>query len=107
MSDHQTVKPLLGEIGVGPALMVRSPAAASLPLAVAQNAAQAHSDPTVQRTEGRLHAVFEIAKPAYQRAVDIGDDAPQRCAGRASGFLADCVLELVLAFLPRPMFRAT
>src|SRR5260221_14177231 len=105
MSHHQTVKPLLGEVCVCPCVMVNAPATPSFPLAAAKDAAQAHPRPLVQRAEGRLQAVLEITKPADQRAVDIKNDAPQRFAGRTSGFLADRVLELVQALLSRPVFQ--
>ena len=54
MGRSQGEQPLLRKVGVGPALMVRSasPTLASVP--VAQDAAQAHAHPTVQRGKGNL-----------------------------------------------------
>src|SRR5262249_6210043 len=74
MGRFQAIQPLVGKERVRPALMVRSPAAASLPLPFAKDAPQATPYPFIQRGERRFVAVFEILKPASQRRIQRRDD---------------------------------
>ena len=64
-------------------------------------AASASSRPASRK--GRAMAVFEVLKPAPQRAVDVFDDHLQALAVGASRLGPNRVLELLQALLPRPL----
>jgi len=82
--------------------MIRS-ASPTLPaLPVAQDAAQAHAHPAVQRGEGEFMAVFKIAKPALQGSVQIDDGGGQALPLRAPGLDSNRVAQFPLTFSTRP-----
>src|SRR5436309_13545328 len=81
---RQRVQPLLDQERIRPALMVAPTPSPGLPLALAQDTPQPHPHPGVQRSEGAAMTMFEILKPAPQRAIDVLDDHPQTMALGAS-----------------------
>src|SRR2546426_197349 len=71
--------------------------------ALAQDTPQPHPDPGVERSEGASMTMFEILKPAPQRAIDVGDDLLQAMALSASRLGPHRVFELPETLLPRPL----
>src|SRR5579871_4165222 len=101
MGGCQAEQPMLGKVGVGPAVVVFSTPPAFESVSFAQNAAQAHSDPSVKVCERVFATVLEVREPAHERLVQIGDDNSQTCSIRPFRFLPHGVLQLLQAFLPR------
>src|SRR3989304_5983265 len=77
MGRCQVEQPLLGKVGIRPAVMVRSSSSSTASLSFAEDTPQTHTDPAVECGEGAAVAVLEVFKPATQRAVDIGHDHAQ------------------------------
>ena len=90
----QGEQPGVGEEGVGPALMVgqAAPEAGMLGL-LAQDRAQSSSHEPVERREGVWVGVLEVAEPAAQHRVEIGDDPREALPLRPSRLGPDAVLE--------------
>src|SRR5439155_16833180 len=88
---------------IRPALMVAPTPSPGLPLALAQDTPQPHPHPGVQRSEGAAMTMFEILKPAPQRAIDVLDDHPQTMALGASRLGTNRVFKLPETLLPRPL----
>ena len=82
-------------------MMVEAVAASSAADSFAEDAAQAHAHPAVQVGERRAPTVFEVFKPAAQRAVHVRDDRLQALAVGPFCLPANGVLELRQALLPR------
>src|SRR6516162_5036680 len=79
----QAEKPMFGKEGIGPPDIVEGARDARPAMLFAQDIAQPPSDPPVERCECRAMAMFEVFKPAAQRAVEVLDDLGQavsRCA---------------------------
>jgi hypothetical protein len=93
---------MLDKEGIRPALMVASPPAPLLPLALAQDTSQPHPHPGVQRSEGVSMALLELLKPAPQRAIDVGDDHLQALALGTPRLGPNRVFELPETLLARP-----
>src|ERR1700754_181551 len=106
MGSPQAEKPLVGEEGVRPAVMVRPSAATLLPLPSAKQTAKTHPDPTVEAPKRPLVGVLEVFKPAAKRGVQLRDDLREAFAGGPFGLRSDRVLELGQALRPRTA-RAT
>src|SRR5258708_23709621 len=101
MDRCQAIKSLVGEEGVGPALMVGSPTAPTQAVAFTEEAAKPHPYPPVQIRERRFVAVFEVFKPASERRRERHDRPGEAVAGFPWCLRADRVLELVQALGPR------
>ena len=70
--------------------------------ALAQNAAQPHSEPTVEVWERPFMTMFEVFKPAFQGSIDPADDLLQALPVGATGQLPQTVLEFLEALFARP-----
>jgi hypothetical protein len=101
MGRCQVEQPLLGKVGIRPALMVRTPSFPTAASSLAEYTPQAHAYPAVEVRKSRAVAVLKILKPAPQRTVDIGNDHVQAAACRASCFRPYRVLELCQALSAR------
>ena len=101
MGGDQAVQPLFSKEGIRPAMMVRAarPAAAVLPSA--EDVPQTPAQPAVQIAEGRGMAMFEVFKPASQRAVDVVDDLAQAVPVVTVGLGSDGRFEFRQALPPR------
>ena len=77
MGGNQTVQPLFGEEGVGPAVEVPPLGHAPTFAPFAEDRPQPLADPPVQRGEHERPAVLEVREPAPKDAIDVGDDAAQ------------------------------
>ena len=97
----QVEQPLLSKVVIRPAVMVRSPSATAAAVPFAKNTPQTHAYPAVEFRVCRAVGVFEILKPASQRAVDIGYDHGQAAAVRSSCLRPNRVLELLQTLLTR------
>src|SRR5919198_5515710 len=95
-------QPLRRKVSIGPALMVCSSSPSAQLETFAENTAQPHSHPFVLRLERGLVAMFEIFKPASQRAVHILNSNLQGAPVRAPGFPANGVPQLLNALGARP-----
>ena len=89
----QGEQPVLGKAGVRPALMGRRATSSATTRTFAQNTAQTHPYPAVERREDPAMAMLELLKPAPQCAVDIGDDHVQAVAVGAPRFAADLCIQ--------------
>src|SRR5258707_850721 len=72
----------------------------------AQQASQPAAYPSIHAGEDRFIAVFEVAKPATQREVDICDDDRQRPSVGSPRLDPDCFPQLLHAFVTRPATAA-
>ena len=100
MGCFQAVKPVFGEEGVGPALMVGASTTAFLSHPLAEKAPQSHANPAVEPLERPLMAVLEVCKPATKRRVERGDDREKAVAGATRRLATNRVLELLKALRP-------
>jgi hypothetical protein len=101
MGLFQAEKSLVGEEGIGPALMVRSTTSALLLHPLAEETPQTHAYPAVESLERPLVAVLEVFKPAAKRRIESRDDHEETAAGSTRGLLPDRLLELVQALRSR------
>src|SRR5207247_3604234 len=99
----QRVESLLGKESIGPAAMVALTLTPRFPSALAQDTPQPHPHPGVERSEGASMTMFEILKPAPQRAIGVGNDLLQAMALSASRLGPNRVFELPETLLPRPL----
>src|SRR5688500_3280078 len=106
MGLRQTEEPLLGEVGVGPALVIQPPTSASAFAAFPQDAAQAASDPAIEGEKLPPPMVLEVLEPATQRPVQRPEDLAQRVPICPLRLGANRGLELGGALLPGPVSRA-
>src|SRR3954469_15803922 len=97
MGSFQAVKPLVGEEGVGPALMVVTSATAGQLHPLAEDAPQTHAYPAVDPLKRPLVAVLEIFKPAPQGGIERPDDHEKALSGVPRGLRPDRFFELVQA----------
>ncbi len=97
---------MVGKESIGPALMICATASALTAPTFAEYAAQAHAYPAVERAKGGFMAMFEVAKPASQRPIHIGDDLRKAQSVGALGEVPEPVFELTQAFLTRPTIAA-
>src|SRR5271157_3009886 len=105
MGRHQREQPALRKVGFGPALMIRSASRSLSAPPAAQDAAQSHAHPTVQRGERGLMAVLKIPKPAPQGLIQIDEGGRQALPVRAPGLGSNCVSKFSLT-LPAWPFAA-
>ena len=88
-------EPVLGKVGVWPAIVVSSPASSASFGSFAQDAPETHSDPGVDAVEGVSVAVFEVSKPTDEGSIDVLDDPVETVPVGASGFDTDRVFEFL------------
>ena len=98
MGRLQAEKPLVGEEGVGPTLMVRAASVSLQAEASTEDAAQPHPYPSVQSGKRPLAAVLKVPKPAPKDRIELCDGQEQTLAGGPFRRRSDRVLELVQAF---------
>src|SRR6266853_6432240 len=103
MGCGQVKEPLRIEERVGPALMVAPASAPGSMVSFAENAAQPHAKPLVERDKGAAWAVLKICQPPPQRAIDVLDDDGQCLPIGTAGFGAQRVFELVHTLRSRPV----
>src|SRR5204862_2067857 len=101
MSSAQAVKPLVGEEGILPTLVVRPTTATSSARSLAQDAAQTPAYPTVQVREDVPMTMTKESKPSLQRRAQRPDDTRQAVPVGTDRLGPDRVLELGQTFLPR------
>src|SRR5437667_12205718 len=97
----QAGKTQVGEVPVGPTLMVRATAAAAPTRALTQNTAQPTAKPAIQGREHVPVTMAKISKPSLQRPVQRPDDPRQAVPVGATRLRSEGVFELVQALLPR------
>ena len=95
MGRLQVEKPLVGEEGVGPTVMVGSTAVSLQAETSTEDASHPHPYPSVQSGKRPLAAVFEVFKPAAERRRERRDDLGEAVAGGPFRLCPDRVLELV------------
>src|SRR5260370_39162054 len=66
---------------------------------LAQERAQPSADELVEHDKGAGMCVLNVAEPATQRPIEVGDDAREAVAARASRLHSDAVLETGHALL--------
>src|SRR5437764_12064572 len=88
--------------GIGPALMVATAPSTSATGTFAQDAAQTHAEPLVDYFKCRPTAVFEVAEPAAQGAVDVLDGALKAYSAGAASLLTKGSFQLLQALLAWP-----
>jgi hypothetical protein len=93
---------MLGKESIRPAMMIQTTAATSPTTVVAQDAAQAHSNPAIQHDEGHAATVLKVLKPSFQRPIHVRDDDRQAIAVGPLRFLADRVSEFPKTLSTRP-----
>src|ERR1700723_2795235 len=86
--------------------MIRSATPTFAAFAFSQDAAQPHSHPAVDWPEGRLVAMFEIAKPASQNVVQLRDNHRHARSACPRRLFPDSLFKLVQALLPWPSHPA-
>src|SRR5688572_12296212 len=99
-------QPLRCKESIRPQLIVTFPSTTTAVSTFAQDAAQTHPEPLVQRRKRRVVAMFEIPKPASRDQIDARDDYLQASPVVALGKHAQLVLEFLQALAARP-FIAT
>src|SRR5262245_9548286 len=93
-------QPGLGEEGVGPALVIGWTESKARPLfLLAQEGAQPSANELVQHDKGAGMGMFEVAEPAAQHRVEVGDDAREVDPARSSRPHPDVILEAIEALL--------
>jgi hypothetical protein len=102
MGRLQIKQPMRVKVGIPPALMVGTSAPTSPAFAAAQDAAQPHSDPAIQRRERPAIAVLEVFKPAPQGPVHSLDDSREALAVVAPGGSTYRLFQFPKALLARP-----
>ena len=103
MGCGQVKEPLRCKECVRPTLMVAPTSAPAAMVAFAQNAAQTHPEPSVERNKGTTRAMLKVDQPAPQRPIDVLDDDRHRFPLVASGFGPQRVLEFLHTLRTRPM----
>src|SRR6266550_811503 len=102
MGDCQREQAMLDKESVWPAMMIQPAAAPTSTVTNTENAAQAHTDPTIQDHESKTTAVLEVLKPSFHGPIDLQDDDRQAIAVRPFGFLANGILKLLETLSSRP-----
>ena len=74
--------------------MIPTATPAATRMTLTQDTAQTHADPPIQSRKGVPVAVFEIFKPAYERAIQVHNDRRQTLPVTTPGFGPNAVLEL-------------
>src|SRR5512140_1287221 len=99
----QTKQPLRREPSVGPpsAVLFAQPVAGSL-LPFAQHRPQATSQPAVRTAQARGMTLPEVAVPASQDRVDLGDDLAQAPPVGAPRQRSQFIVQFLKALLARP-----
>ena len=72
----------------------------------AQDASQPASNESIFHAECRPVAVFEVFKPAPERAIHVSDDLGHALPGGSLGLRPDRVPEFLAAFAARPVFTS-
>jgi hypothetical protein len=96
MGRNQGEQPALGKESTRPKLMIPASPATFPPSALAEDAAQPHSHPLIERRERRVVAVLEVCKPAPQGSVHGEDDRLQALPVATTGLRSEGVLELLI-----------
>src|SRR5205809_510790 len=99
----QAKEPLLRKEGIGPALMVTTATSTPATMTPAQDTAQAHAEPGIERGKAVTRAALEVRKPPAQRAIHVHDDDRECLPVVARGFGPQGVLELLDALRARPV----
>ena len=102
MGCNKREQPLLSKEGISPALMVSPSTPTSTAKTFPEYAAQAHAYPGVERSKGRVMAVFEVLKPAFKGPIDIRDNREETMATGTSGLCSDRIFEFLFALTPGP-----
>src|SRR5205823_13067478 len=100
MGSFQAEKSMVGEEGVGPALMVCPTTPACLLHPLAEETPQTHAYPAVESLERPLVAVLEVFKPAAKRRGEREDDPGETVTGATRSLGPDRLFELVQALRP-------
>ncbi len=74
MGCGKEVQPVLGKVGIWPALMVSPPTPSLAAATLAEDAAQAHAGPAIQAHVSGTGAMLEIAKPTAEGLIDVQDN---------------------------------
>ena len=77
MGGLQAEQPVLGEVGVGPTLLVRTTTAAISSLSVTKDAPQPHANPAVQAAIDLGRAMTKVSEPAAKRGRERRHDERQ------------------------------
>src|SRR5262245_9462872 len=93
------------KVSVWPSLMIETSSASASTLSVAQDASESRPNPSIYRLEDVPVTMFEIFKPAFQIAVQHGDDHSQAVPVGAFGRTSDGFFEFHQA-LPARLFPA-
>src|SRR5437870_3882403 len=101
MGHLQTKQPLVGEVSIGPPLMVRATASTLATRAFPEDAPQTTAYPTVQVRVDVPKAMSEVPKPSVQRRIQPPDDRHQTVPVGAVRFRTNRLFDLVQALLPR------
>src|SRR5258707_15042016 len=101
MGHLQTKQPVVGEVSVGPPLMVRATASTLATRALPEDAPQATAYPTVQIRVDVPEAMSEVPKPSLQRRVQPPDDRHQAVPVGAVRLRTNRLFDLSQALLPR------
>ena len=99
-------QPGIRDVGIGPALMIGTTVPACGPFVLlAQQGSQPSARALIELDDGISMSLLDVAKPASQRPVEIDDHGVEALTSRASGLVADRILELgqaLLAHMPLP-----
>ena len=93
---------MLNKERIGPATMIEAVAASSTTMTMAEDAAQTHTDPTVQCQEREPTAVLKVLEPSFQSPIDAQDDDRKTMPIVPFSFLTDGVAEFSQAPSARP-----
>ena len=93
---------MFDEVSIGPSLMIGPAGTPRSLVPFAQDTSQPLPDPLIQRFERCPVAVFEISKPAGERAIDVLDDVFHSAGSKPWSLVAQGFFELVQALLSRP-----
>jgi hypothetical protein len=102
MGLYKAEQPVIPKEAVRPALMIVSSTNTFEPYALAQDASNPASHPTVYRGKRPFVAMFEVLKPSPKGVIHLFDDRCQALAIAAPGLGADGVFELLETLPSRP-----
>ena len=107
MGSLQAKEAMLGEVGVGPAAIGQTVPDPGLAATFEKDIPQASPDPAVEVGKGRGVAVLEVAEPASEGLIHVGDDLREAVAAVAARLRAKGLLKLRERLLARPSSDAT
>ena len=85
---------MLDKESIGPAMMIETAATSSATVTMTEDAAQTHTDPTIEHNESETTAVLKVLKPTFHGPIHVQDDDRQAIAVGPSGLLTDGIFEL-------------